>query len=88
MPTLSVVIPVFRNELSFEENLATVKDVVNECRTEVAYEAILVSDTSSLEDSLLALEQIHSPHPEATGTVNLTRNPGQVPLTLKTMWVS
>ena len=55
------------------------KEVLNECRTEFAYEAILVNDTSSLEGSLLALEQIHSPHPEATGTVNLTRNPGQVP---------
>src|SRR4051794_33804722 len=78
MPTLSVIIPVFRDELSIENNFATLKNVLDECRTEFAYEIILVNDGSP-DNSLVALERIHTRHPDVAGIVNLTRKFGQVP---------
>ncbi len=78
MPTLSVVVPVFRDELSIEDNFATLKNVLDDCRTEFSYEIILVNDGSP-DNSLVALERIHTRHPDVAGIVNLTRNFGQVP---------
>lgn len=77
LPKLSVVIPVYRDELSIHENFLAVKQVLDSHREEYAYEIILVNDGSP-DKSLFKLEEIRHHYPEITGVVNLTRNFGQV----------
>ncbi len=77
MHKLSVVIPVYQDEFSIRKNFSTLKTELDRAAGMFSYEVILVND-GSRDNSILALEQIHSDHPAQAGVVNLTRNFGQV----------
>ncbi len=77
MHKLSVVIPVYQDELSIRTNFLSLKTVLDRGSGLFDYEVLLVND-GSRDNSILALEQIHSEYPAQAGIVNLTRNFGQV----------
>jgi dolichol-phosphate mannosyltransferase len=77
MHKLSVVIPVYQDELSIAQNFLTLKAALDAASDLFSYEVILVND-GSRDNSILVLEQIYSEYPASVGVVNLTRNFGQV----------
>ncbi len=77
MHKLSIVIPVYQDELSIRQNFLTVKAELDRASEHFTYEVILVND-GSRDNSLLVLEQVHGEYPGCIGVVNLTRNFGQV----------
>lgn len=77
MHKLSVVIPVYQDELSIQINFLALQSELQRASDIFQYEIILVND-GSRDNSLLKLEQIHSDFPHSVGVVNLTRNFGQV----------
>ncbi len=77
MHKLSVVIPVYQDELSIRTNFLALRNELDRASELFHYEVILVND-GSRDNSLLQLEQIHSEFPSSVGVVNLTRNFGQV----------
>ncbi len=77
MHKLSVVIPVYQDELSIAENFLTLKEALDRAADLFSYEIILVND-GSRDNSILVLEQLYSEYSGCVGVVNLTRNFGQV----------
>jgi glycosyltransferase involved in cell wall biosynthesis len=77
MHKLSVVIPVYQDELSIAQNFRILKEELDRAADLFNYEIILVND-GSRDNSILILEQLHSEYPACVGVVNLTRNFGQV----------
>jgi dolichol-phosphate mannosyltransferase len=77
MHKLSVVIPVYQDELSIAQNFLTLKAELDRASDLFSYEIILVND-GSRDNSILVLEQLYSEYPGCVGVVNLTRNFGQV----------
>jgi dolichol-phosphate mannosyltransferase len=77
MHKLSVVVPVYQDELSIKQNFLILKEVLDRASSLFNYEVILVNDGSK-DNSILVLEYLHSEHPRSTGVINLTRNFGQV----------
>jgi glycosyltransferase involved in cell wall biosynthesis len=77
MRKLSVVVPVYQDELSIKQNFLILKEVLDRASSLFNYEVILVNDGSK-DNSILVLEELHSEHPRSTGVINLTRNFGQV----------
>jgi dolichol-phosphate mannosyltransferase len=77
MHKLSVVVPVYQDELSIKQNFLILKEVLDRVSSLFNYEVILVNDGSK-DNSILVLEELHSEYPRCTGVINLTRNFGQV----------
>src|SRR5579884_65417 len=77
MPKLSVVMPVYQDELSIRGNFLTLKSALDQASALFEYEVILVNDGSA-DNSLFVLEQLHREFPGSVGIVNLVRNFGQV----------
>lgn len=77
MHKLSVVIPVYQDEFSIRKNFLALKAALDQAAGLFSYEVILVND-GSRDNSILAIEEIHSEYPAQAGVVNLTRNFGQV----------
>jgi dolichol-phosphate mannosyltransferase len=77
MHKLSVIIPVYEDELSIAQNFLTLKTELDRASDLFSYEVILVND-GSRDNSILVLEQLHGEYPACVGVVNLTRNFGQV----------
>ncbi len=77
MHKLSVVIPVYQDEISIAQNFLTLKAELDRASDLFSYEVILVND-GSRDNSILVLEQLYSEYPGCVGVVNLTRNFGQV----------
>jgi polyisoprenyl-phosphate glycosyltransferase len=77
MHKLSVVIPVYQDELSIAQNFLALKAELDRASDLFSYEVILVND-GSRDNSILVLEQLHSEYAGCVGVVNLTRNFGQV----------
>jgi glycosyltransferase involved in cell wall biosynthesis len=84
MPRLSVIVPVYHDEMSIERTFDRLKNQLDQHCDEFMYEIILVNDGST-DNSLLVLEEIHRQHPDIAGIVNLSRNFGQVSATLAGM---
>ncbi len=77
MHKLSVVVPVYQDELSIRQNFQILKAELDRAADEFSYEVILVND-GSRDNSILELERIHSDYPTCAGLVSLTHNFGQV----------
>ena len=77
MHKLSVVIPVYQDELSIAQTFITLKTELDRAADLFSYEVILVND-GSRDNSILVLERLHNEHPGSVGVVSLTRNFGQV----------
>jgi polyisoprenyl-phosphate glycosyltransferase len=77
MHKLSVVIPVYQDELFIKHNFSILKAELDRAAELFRYEVILVND-GSRDNSILMLEQIHAEYPDRVGVVNLARNFGQV----------
>src|SRR5579875_1754187 len=77
MDKLSVVVPVYRDELSIYSNFLTLKGELDKFSDRFRCEFILVNDGSP-DNSLLILEKIHADFPELVAIINFTRNFGQV----------
>jgi polyisoprenyl-phosphate glycosyltransferase len=77
MHKLSVIIPVYEDELSIAQNFLTLKTELDRASDLFSYEVILVND-GSRDNSILVLEQLYGEYPACVGVVNLTRNFGQV----------
>jgi glycosyltransferase involved in cell wall biosynthesis len=77
MPKISVVVPVYQDELSIRANFFTLKTALDSASPLFDYEIILINDGST-DNSLLILEQLHAEYPQIVGVVNLVRNFGQV----------
>jgi glycosyltransferase involved in cell wall biosynthesis len=81
MRKLSVVVPVYRDELIIEQTFETLKRTLDEHSLSFTYEIILVNDGSP-DKSLDAIERLQQKYPDLAGVVNLVRNFGQVPAIL------
>ena len=77
MPKLSIVMPVYREELGIRRNFLRLQEVLDRHSDEFEYEIILVNDGSP-DKSLEKMEAIRSEYPAVTGIVNFVRNFGQV----------
>jgi polyisoprenyl-phosphate glycosyltransferase len=77
MYKLSVIVPVYQDELSIKENFVNLKAELDRGSDLFKYEVILVND-GSRDNSILRLEELHYEYPRCAGVVNLTRNFGQV----------
>jgi len=77
MPKLSIVMPVYREELGIRRNFLRLKEVLDRHSDEFQYEIILVNDGSP-DNSLEMMEAIRGEYPAVTGVVNFVRNFGQV----------
>jgi len=77
MYKLSVIVPVYQDELSIKANFVNLKAELDRGSDLFKYEVILVND-GSRDNSILRLEELHSEYPRCAGVVNLTRNFGQV----------
>ncbi len=77
MPKLSVVVPAYQDELSIPTNFLALKTELDRHAHLFSYEIILVNDGSP-DNTILALEELHTRFPSVAGVVNLTRNFGQV----------
>jgi dolichol-phosphate mannosyltransferase len=87
MPTLSVIIPVYRDATTIERTFEIVKQSLEGCFPSVTHEIILVNDGSP-DRSKEAIEAIHERYPHIAGAVNLVRNYGQVAAILAGMQVA
>jgi glycosyltransferase involved in cell wall biosynthesis len=77
MPKISVIVPVYQDELSIRTNVLTLKAALESASSIVSYEIILVNDGST-DNSLSILEELHSEFPQTVGIVSFARNFGQV----------
>lgn len=77
MDKLSVIVPVYQDELSVYDNFLALKRELDKFSDTFHCEFVLVNDGSS-DNSLLVLEQIHAEYPELVAIINFTRNFGQV----------
>jgi glycosyltransferase involved in cell wall biosynthesis len=77
MHKLSVVVPVYQDELSIRQNFLTLKATLDRAAGMFRYEIVLVND-GSRDNSILVLEELHAEFPGCVGVINLVRNFGQV----------
>ncbi len=77
MHRLSIVVPVYQDELSIRQNFLTLKGELDKFGDHFSCEFILVND-GSRDNSTLVLEQIHAEYPNLVGVLNFTRNFGQL----------
>jgi len=77
MHKLSVVVPVYQDELSIRQNFLALKASLDRAAHLFRYEIVLVND-GSRDNSILLMEQLHAEFPECVGVMSLVRNFGQV----------
>ena len=71
MHKLSVVVPVYQDELSIRQNFLALKASLDRAAHLFRYEIVLVND-GSRDNSILLMEQLHAEFPECVGVMKLS----------------